>query len=102
MIIKVKTKKELLEYLKTNNKIVIDFYAEWCQPCQMQGVILDQVAKINSNYQFLKVDTTSLDGTTLSMFHIVSIPTIIIFNNQREITRFIGLTNKHDLIKTLK
>lgn len=97
----LKNKNELLAAIKQNDQLVVDFFAEWCQPCQMQGPILEKIAK-KSSFCFCKVNIGSLDNVCLQQFNVVSIPTIIVFKKNKEVNRFVGLTDEATLLATLK
>ena len=102
MIKILKNKNELLRIIEKYDNLVVDFYAHWCQPCQIQGPILEKVSKTISNFHFFKINVEQLNNECCAEMNIVSIPTIIIFRKNNEIKRFVGLTDKVTLIKSLK
>jgi len=66
--------------------IIVDFYADWCGPCQMMAPILDRLAIRNPKVKFCKINVD--DAPNLSdKFEVSSIPCIIFFKEGREVDR---------------
>lgn len=77
---------------------IVDFYAEWCGPCQMMMPVMEEVAKENTVY---KIDTDDNQELALSL-GIMSIPCIISFKDGKEYKRHIGVGSKSDIEELLK
>ena len=59
--------------------VVVDFYADWCKPCQIQGPIIDDLAKeLGEQIKVIKVNVDN-EQTLAARFEVQSIPTIMIF-----------------------
>jgi len=71
-------------------KAVIDFFAEWCMPCLMMAPILEEVSDRFKNVKFCKVNIED-NQALASKFKVMSIPTIVVFNNGKEVARINGL-----------
>ena len=73
MIIKV-TEKEFEDVVNTENKILIDFYADWCGPCKALSPVLDEIAAGHN----LKIGKVNVDEerNLASLFKVRSIPTM--------------------------
>ena len=87
-------KKEVLEERKT---VLIDFYADWCGPCKMLAPVLEEIAKENTNTKFVKINVD--DAQDLAMeYNVMSIPTLVVIKNGKEVNRVVGLVNKSELM----
>ena len=87
------------EILKSEKPILIDFWATWCGPCMRQGPIVEELAE--EGYAVGKVDVDQ-NMALAQQFKIMSIPTLLIFKDGKEVQRFIGLTPKDALRKFLE
>lgn len=79
------------------DKVLVDFYADWCGPCKRQGVILEEI----NNIDVLKVNV-DLFGNIARSYGIMSIPTLILFSNSQEIKKEIGFKTKEEIEEMLK
>jgi len=86
------------ELIKTNQFVVVDFWAEWCGPCQRIGPVMDELSReFAGKITFAKVNTD--DNRNLAMqFNISAIPAIMLFANGQLVERIIGAYPK-DAIK---
>ena len=89
------------EVLKSDKKVLIDFYADWCGPCKMMSPIIDEIAEENQDK--IKVGKVNVDeNQDLAMeYDVMSIPTIIIISNGEVQKTFIGVTDKEKIIEEL-
>ena len=97
------TTYEELEKVKKNRFTLVDFSAPWCAPCRLQEPIIHQLAEQFQGRVF--VAAMNIDQSRGNMawnMGIHSIPTLIIFENGKEIQRFIGLQSKTTLSDALK
>ena len=90
------------EVKKSDKKVLVDFFATWCGPCKMMSPIIDEIAEeLGESIKVGKVDSD--ENTELAEeFGIMSIPTIMIFENGQVIKTFIGVTSKDEIMKVLK
>ncbi len=89
------------EVLKSDKKVLIDFYAEWCGPCKMLSPIVEKVAKENENIKFVRIDVDEEQNLAIS-YNIMSIPTLVVIEDGKEINRVVGLVSKNELLELLK
>lgn len=71
------TTENFTETIERNETVIIDFWAEWCGPCQQFAPIFEQVAQNNPDITFAKVNTEE-QKEIAAQFAIRSIPTLII------------------------
>ena len=79
------------EVIQSTGKILVDFWAPWCRPCRMQTPILEAIAASGeTNTRIVKLNTDE-NGPIAQKYGIMSIPTLILFENGKEIARFEGV-----------
>jgi len=85
------------ETIKNNKLVVIDFWAQWCGPCRMVAPILDELAKEYAGkilFAKLNVDENRVIPTK---YQIMSIPTLLVFKEEKLVERIIGAMAKSAL-----
>ncbi|MEM0267565.1 MAG: thioredoxin [Thermofilum sp.] len=81
---------ELAESLRGCKVVVADFWAEWCGPCRITSPIVEAVArKYEGRVAVLKINVDE-HPELAAKFEVLSIPTIIVFHQGREVERFVG------------
>jgi thioredoxin 1 len=90
------------EVLKSDKPTLVDFWAEWCGPCQMMGPIIEGLAKeLEGKYKIGKLNVDE-NRETASKYGIMSIPTLIIFKDGKEAKKLVGLQSKESLKEELE
>lgn len=79
------------------NRVLVDFYADWCGPCKRLGAILEEINDID----ILKVNADLFQNIS-NKYGVMSIPTLIIFDKGNEIKKSIGFKTKEELIEFIK
>lgn len=76
----------------SNNKVVlVDFWATWCGPCRMLAPVIEQLgAQYEGKVVVGKVDTDEQPALAMQ-FGIMSIPTVILFKDGKEVERKVGV-----------
>lgn len=75
---------------KTDQPLVVDFWASWCGPCKMFAPTFSQAAEqLEPHAKFIKINTEA-EQQIATQFNIRSIPTLAIFKNGQEVSRQSG------------
>ena len=80
---------------------LVDFWAQWCAPCLMQGPIIEKVGRqFKGRAKVAKVNI-DVNPASASRFGIRGIPTLILFKDGQEIERFVGVQMEEVLVKVI-
>ena len=95
----IKSKEEFYELIK-KDKVLVDFYADWCGPCQMLSPVLEKLSKEYTDIEFVKVNTD--DFLELAEeYKIMSIPALKVFEKGKITKESVGLISKQELLELL-
>ncbi|MDC4163579.1 thioredoxin [Mycoplasma bradburyae] len=94
-------KTELDEILKSNKKVVVDFYADWCGPCKMLAPVFEEVSKEKTDWTFVKINVDESKELPIQ-YQVSSIPNVITFIDGEKTNSRIGFIPKDQLIDLLK
>ena len=90
------------EVLLRKGKVLVDFYADWCGPCRMMTPIIEEVAEeLKDELKVFKVNVDNNQELAIK-YDVMSIPTIILFENGEVRKTYIGVTDKNELINGIK
>ena len=90
------------EIIKNSQKLVIiDFFAEWCIPCQMLAPVLKELDKKYNEVEIYKINIDEASNSSL-LYDITSVPTLLFFKNAEEVERKIGLESLENLSKIVE
>ena len=81
--------------------VVVDFWAEWCGPCKMIAPILDEIA--NEHAGKISVAKLNVDENpdVARRYDVMSIPTLIVFQDGQPVKRLVGAKGKGQLLEEL-
>jgi thioredoxin 1 len=89
------------EVLQNNKPVLVDFWAVWCGPCQMQGPIVEEVAKtMNGKAKVGKLNVDE-NPAMAQKFSVMSIPTLMIFKGGTVVKQLVGVQSKETLLSEL-
>lgn len=90
------------EVLKADKKVMVDFYADWCGPCQMMSPVIDEIAEEKAD--IVKVGKVNVDeNQELAMeYGVMSIPTIVIINKGEVEKTFVGVRSKSEILEAIE
>jgi thioredoxin 1 len=89
------------DVLDSGKTVLVDFWAEWCGPCRMVAPVLDEIA--GENKDKLTVAKLDIDANpaTARDYHVMSIPTMIVFQGGQPVKQIIGAKPKAALLSDL-
>ena len=89
------------EINSADQPVLVDFWAEWCGPCKMIAPILEEIA--DEKEGIIKIAKVDVDSSPelAQKFEIMSIPTLIVFNNGEPAKRLVGAQGTHQLLDAL-
>ncbi|MEM2121423.1 MAG: thioredoxin [Candidatus Woesearchaeota archaeon] len=91
-------KKEVLE---SKIPVVVDFWAEWCNPCKALSPVLEELSKeYDGILKFYKINTEENPELT-QMYKIKGIPALLFFKDGNLVGNFVGFAPKHYLKKVI-
>ncbi len=90
------TEEKFNEEIKSG-KVLVDFYADWCGPCQMLGPILEEVAAEQSDVKIVKLNVDNAQSIA-GQYRVMSIPTMILFNDGEVVDQKVGVVAKADIL----
>ncbi len=89
------------EVLESESPILVDFWAPWCAPCRAIAPLLEEIAAERDDVRIVKVNVDE-NQQTAAQFGILSIPTLILFNNGAEAKRLRPSRSKSQLEEQLE
>ena len=87
--------------IKAETPVLVDFWAAWCGPCKMVAPVLEELMDdYTGKLDVVKVDVDKSPATA-SRYHIMSIPTMMLFKGGEVVDRFVGVQQKTRLQEAL-
>ena len=88
--------------LKEAGTMFVDFWAPWCGPCRMVGPVVEQLAEdMAGKLSFGKINIVE-NADAAMRYGVVSIPTMILFKDGKEVERIVGARNKSYLSQAIE
>ncbi len=88
------------EVLESDKTVVVDFFANWCGPCQMIAPVLEEIAEEDANIDIAKIDVDESPELAIK-YGINSIPALLVFKNGECTNTAIGFKNKAEILSLL-
>lgn len=88
--------------LKNKLPVMVDFYADWCGPCQLAAPAVAKLAETYKDKLVIgKLDVDS-NSSTAGKYGVMSIPTVIFFKNGAEVERMSGFGGENGYVRLIK
>ena len=88
------------EVVESDKPVLLDFWADWCTPCQMMGPVVDEIAGERPDIKVGKVNVTEQQELAAA-FQIMSIPTLVVMKNGKAVNRAVGARSKQQILGML-
>lgn len=91
------------EVLKSDTPVLVDFWAEWCQPCKKVAPLLEEIAAsdLGQKVKIVKLDIDS-NPDIARKYQIMSVPTLTVFKDGEPFSSVAGARPKSDLVKMIE
>lgn len=87
--------------IKSEKPVLIDFFATWCGPCKVLGPILKDVKdSLGERISIIKIDVDK-NQQVAAQYQVRGVPTMILFQNGKQLWRQSGVLSKDEIIKTI-
>ena len=87
--------------IQSDKPVLVDFFATWCGPCQMLAPILKEVkTNLGERISIIKIDVDK-NQAVAAQYQVRGVPTMILFQNGKQLWRQSGVLSKEDLIKVI-
>lgn len=101
MTVKEATKETFdQEVLKAEGKVLVDFNADWCGPCQMLKPIIEEFAESNPEVKIVSVNIDD-EEELAEQYEVSSIPCLVLFADGEEVKRNVGVLSKKKIERML-
>lgn len=98
----LKVDKNNFSELKNSDKsVLLDFYADWCGPCQMLAPIVHEIAEEYPQYVVGKVNVDA-EAELAQAFSVVSIPMLVVIKDGKITAKEVGFRSKEDILDMLE
>lgn len=87
--------------IKKDGIVLVDFWAEWCGPCQMLGPVIDQLSQERSDIDVCKVDV-DIEGGLAARYEVANIPSLLFFKDGKPAKKLIGFHNREEIDNILE
>jgi thioredoxin 1 len=87
--------------LESKTPVLVDFWAAWCGPCRMLAPFVEELARDYAGKAVVAKMDTDANPQTPTKYGIISIPTLIIFKDGKEVDRIVGAVPKAMIVKKL-
>lgn len=88
--------ENLEEIIHSNTKVMLDCYAPWCGPCKRLSPVFEELSDEENQIKFCKINTDENPDVS-ERFNVMSIPTVLFFENGELKNRESGLKTKEEL-----
>ncbi|WP_019201520.1 thioredoxin [Tsukamurella sp. 1534] len=89
------------QVLESSKPVLVDFWATWCGPCKVVAPVLEQIAQEHGDKLTVAKVEVDQNPTAPRDYQVLSIPTLILFQDGEPTTKLIGAKSKSAILKAL-
>lgn len=86
--------------IKSDKKVLLDFYADWCGPCRMVSPLVDEIAEENPQLFVGKINVDQ-NPELAQKFGVASIPTLVVMKDGKIVNHSVGAMQKSKILAML-
>lgn len=95
-------KENLAKATEEGKPVFVDFYAEWCGPCQLAAPIVDKLAGQYADKAHIVKVNVDENGATAQSYGVMSIPTVIVFKNGEVADKKVGFPGEQGYVSMIE
>lgn len=94
--------KEQFEEVVLNSpkKVFVDFYADWCGPCQMLAPVVEELSSKMEDVEWVKINVDEQQELAVK-YNIMSIPALFVFENGKPVATHVGYASEAEIVNML-
>ena len=89
------------EVVNSDKKVLLDFWAPWCGPCQMVLPILEEIAAERPDIKVCKINVDE-NPELAKRFRVMSIPTLVVFKGGEVSAKAVGFRTREEILKLIE
>ncbi|MBD5543226.1 MAG: thioredoxin [Lachnospiraceae bacterium] len=101
MAVKITTDNFDEQVMNSGKPVLLDFWAEWCGPCQMQTPVIEEFSKENQDILVGKVNVDEEPELAMK-YKVMSIPTLVVVKSGEKTAVRVGFSTKEELKQLLE
>jgi thioredoxin 1 len=90
------------EVLKSEKAVLVDFWASWCGPCRMIAPVVEEIADDYAGKITVGKLNVDEQSEIAAKYGVMSIPTLLLFQNGQAVDKVVGFRGKQDLVKMIE